>query len=251
MKFRRQLQLPQFNKCVGELRWKVFKTKAHSKKRHNVVDVLKNSSIRVTTLILCLVSFSAITGYYSLSFNTSQLHANPYMSCFISAAVEVPAYISSWLALRYLPRRLSVIGSLLLAALPMYLIQLVPQSLPHLYIALEMLGKYAITTTSSLMFAYMAELYPTVLRNTATGICTTVSRIGSCIAPFLLKLSLPYIILGTLAVLSAFTAFFLSETFGKPLPETMEEIHKRERIKCPCITGKETPIPVALLDSPL
>ncbi|XP_029303672.1 solute carrier family 22 member 5-like [Cottoperca gobio] len=231
--------------------YRVFKTKAHSKKRHNVVDVLKNGSIRVTTLILCLVSFSAITGYYSLSFNTSQLHANPYMSCFISAAVEVPAYISSWLALRYLPRRLSVIGSLLLAALPMYLIQLVPQSLPHLYIALEMLGKYAITTTTSLMFAYMAELYPTVLRNTATGICTTVSRIGSCIAPFLLKLSLPYIILGTLAVLSAFTAFFLPETFGKPLPETMEEIHKRERIKCPCITGKETPIPVALLDSPL
>lgn len=60
--------------------------------------------------------------------------------------------------------------------------------LSNLALALEMLGKYSITTGSSLMFAYTAELYPTVLRNTATGISNTVSRIGSCIAPLLLSL---------------------------------------------------------------
>uniref|UniRef100_A0A3Q0SCT4 Major facilitator superfamily (MFS) profile domain-containing protein n=1 Tax=Amphilophus citrinellus TaxID=61819 RepID=A0A3Q0SCT4_AMPCI len=175
------------------------------------------------------------TGYFGLSLNTSRLHADPFISCFISAAVEVPAYISSWLALRYLRRQLSVICVLLLGGVSLYFIQLVPRGLSYLSIALEMLGKFGITTGTALMFAYTAELYPTVVRNTATGMCTTVSRVGSCIAPFLLKLGeyfkyLPYIILGTLAVVSAFAAVFLPESFGRPLPQTIEQMHKRERL---------------------
>uniref|UniRef100_A0A668RXC9 Major facilitator superfamily (MFS) profile domain-containing protein n=1 Tax=Oreochromis aureus TaxID=47969 RepID=A0A668RXC9_OREAU len=200
---------------------------------YNVFDLLRQSSIRATTLILCFV-FTMIVGYYSLSFNTAQLHENPYISCFISAVVEIPAYISSWLALLYLPRRLSVILTLVFGAVPLYLIQLVPDDLSNLSLVLEMLGKYSITTGSSLMFAYTAELYPTVLRNTATGISNTVSRIGSCIAPLLLSLGmyykyLPHIILGTLAVVAAFAALFLPESFKKPLPETIEQMHRRER----------------------
>ncbi|KAM6983311.1 organic cation/carnitine transporter 2-like isoform 2-T2 [Tautogolabrus adspersus] len=234
----------------------VNKTKSNPKEHYSVLDLLRKSRIRVMTLVLCLVSFTMTIGYYGLSFNTSQLHADPYISCFISAAVEIPAYISSWLALLYIPRRVSVISSLLLEAVPLYLIQLVPKSLSTLSLVLEMLGKYAATTVSSLMFAYIAELYPTVLRNTATGTCTTVSRMGSCMAPLLLELGgyfkyLPYIIMATLAVVSAFAALFLPESFGKPLPETIQQMHQRERLKCPCIPGKEPPKTSVLLDSPL
>ncbi|XP_070699655.1 organic cation/carnitine transporter 2-like [Pempheris klunzingeri] len=230
--------------------------KTNSKQHHNVFDLLRNKDIRITTLILCMVSFTITTCYFSLSFNTAQLHANPYISCFISGAIEIPAFISSWLALRYLPRRRSVISILLLGAVPLYFIQLVPQSLSNLSLALGILGKYAITIGIGLIFTYTPELYPTVLRGTATGTCSTFSRTGSCITPFLLKLSvyfeyLPYIILGTLAVVSAFATLFLPETFGQPLPETIEQMCKRERIKCPCITGEETPIPIVLLDTPM
>uniref|UniRef100_UPI0037E8314F organic cation/carnitine transporter 2-like n=1 Tax=Semicossyphus pulcher TaxID=241346 RepID=UPI0037E8314F len=237
--------------------YNVDETKTRPKEHHSVLDLVRNSQLRVLTFILCLVSFNMIFGYYSLSLNTAHLHADPYISAFLSAAVEVPAYISSWLALRYLPRRVAVIGTLLLEAVPLYLIQLVPQSLPNLALSLEMFAKYSITTGSSLMFAYIAELYPTVLRNTATGICSTVSRLGSCFAPMLLQQSmyykyLPYIILATMAAVSAFAALFLPESFGKPLPETLQQMPKIERLKCPCITEKETPKAAgALLEGPL
>ncbi|XP_026226005.1 solute carrier family 22 member 4-like isoform X2 [Anabas testudineus] len=232
----------------------VNETKTRSKEHHSVLDLLRKSNIRTTTLILCLVSFTMTTAYFGLSFNATQLHANPYISCFISAAVEVPAYISSWLALRYLPRQLSIIGTLLFGGLPLFLVQLVPQNLSNLTLALEMLGKYAITTGTALMFAYTAEIYPTVLRNTATGTWTTVSRLGSCIAPFLLKLRiyleyLPYITLGTLAVVSAFAALFLPESFGRPLPETIQQMHKRKRLTCPCISRGKNPVPTVLRDN--
>ncbi|XP_005923137.1 solute carrier family 22 member 4 isoform X2 [Haplochromis burtoni] len=232
------------------------KMQTRSKEHYNVFDLLRQSSIRATTLILCFVLSTMIVGYYSLSFNTAQLHENPYISCFISAVVEIPAYISSWMALLYLPRRLSVILTLVFGAVPLYLIQLVPDDLSNLALALEMLGKYSITTGSSLMFAYTAELYPTVLRNTATGISNTVSRIGSCIAPLLLSLGmyykyLPYIILGSLAVVAAFAALFLPESFKKPLPETIEQMQRRERMKCPCLTRNMTPVPMVPMDSSL
>ncbi|XP_068456839.1 organic cation/carnitine transporter 2-like [Clinocottus analis] len=230
--------------------------KTDPKDTHNAVDLVRTRSLRITTLILCLVSFTSCTGYYGLSFNTSQLHANPYMSCFISAAVEVPAYISGWLALRFFPRRRSICFMFLLEATSLFLLQLVPQSLSHLSMALEMLAKYAVTITFSMMFAFIAELYPTLLRNTAVGICSTVGRLGNCIAPYLVTtniylLHLPHIIMGTLGFVAAFATLFLPESFGRPLPETIQQMHKRERIKCPCITGKETPVPVVLLDSPL
>ncbi|XP_074466039.1 organic cation/carnitine transporter 2-like isoform X3 [Sebastes fasciatus] len=231
-------------------------TNTHPKENHNIFNLLRTKNIRNTTVILCLVWFTLSIGYFGLSLNTSRLHANPYLSCFISAAVEVPAYISSWLALRYLPRRLSVICILLLGGVSLYLIQLVPESLPDLSVALEMLGKFGLTTGTSLMFAYTAELYPTVLRNTATGTCTMVSRVGSSIAPFLLQLSeyfkyLPYILLGTLAVVSAFAALFLPESFGRPLPQTIQQMQKRESMKCPFITRREHSKPAVLFESRL
>ncbi|XP_074528466.1 organic cation/carnitine transporter 2-like [Halichoeres trimaculatus] len=212
----------------------VDEKKTDPKEHSSVLSLLKTKNIRNTTIILCLVWFSLSFGYYGLSLNTSRLHADPYLSCFLSAVVEVPAYITCWLAMLFVPRRVSTIGVLLLGGVSLYLIQLVPDSLPSLSVALEMLGKFGITSGTSLAYAYTAELYPTVVRNTATGICTTVSRVGSCLAPFVVQLSvffkyLPYIILGTLAVVCAGAAFFLPESFGRPLPQTIQEMPERER----------------------
>ncbi|XP_020564327.1 solute carrier family 22 member 5 isoform X3 [Oryzias latipes] len=222
------------------------------KEHYNVFDLLRHSRIRTTTLLLCFVLFTLITGYYCLSFNTSQLHTDPYISCFISALVEIPAYASSFIALRYFPRRLSIIVSLIAGAVPLYLIPLVPEHLSSLSLTLEMVSKYSFTTGASLMFAYTTELYPTVLRNTATGTTTTISRMGSCITPFLLSLSvhykyLPYVILATLAVVTAISAYFLPESFKLPLPETIEQMHERQRKIHLC--NKRNISPVSLDDS--
>ncbi|XP_056264221.1 organic cation/carnitine transporter 2-like [Pseudoliparis swirei] len=234
----------------------VDETKTNPKEQHNVFNLVKTKNIRNTTVILCLLWFSFSIGYFGLSLNTSQLHANPYISCFLSAAVEVPAYTSSWLALRYFPRRLSVVSTLLVGGLSLYFLQLVPESLSELAVALEMLGKFAMTAGAALMYAYTAELYPTVLRNTATGTCSAVSKVGSSIAPFLSQLSgdfeyLPYVVMGTLAVVSAFAALFLPETLGRPLPQTIQQMHKRQSLKCPFILRRGHSNPQVLLQSRL
>ncbi|XP_019715166.1 solute carrier family 22 member 4-like [Hippocampus comes] len=224
------------------------------KEKHSILDLVGNVEIGFMTVILCYVAFTMSSGYYGISFNTTHLHSNAYISCFISGAVELPAYVASWLALRYISRRLSIICSLVLTAVLLYFIQLVPEDYSGLSLTLEMVGKFAVTTGFGLMFAYTTELYPTALRNTAAGICNTVARMGSCIMPYLLELRsyspfLPYIILGSLAVLAAFATILLPESFGRPLPESIQQMQKRERIKCPCIPKAEIPVAVVVSEN--
>ncbi|KAF7666720.1 hypothetical protein LDENG_00094790 [Lucifuga dentata] len=230
------------------------KTECKTREHYNLFDLVKISHVRATTLIFCLVWFTLTACYIGVSLNSAQLHPNPYIGCFISAAIEVPAYVSSWLAMKYFSRRLSLSSIMLLGGVSLYILQLVPQSLLELLIVLEMLGKYGITAGSAMIYVYTAEVYPTGIRNTAIGICSMVSRVGSCIAPFFLELrqfykDLPYIILGSLAVLCAASILFLPESFRQPLPETLQQMQKRKRIECPCIPRKEKTQSLELLET--
>lgn len=65
-------------------------------------------------------------GYFALSLNSPNLHGDAYLNCFLSALIEVPAYITAWLLLRTLPRRYIIAGVLLLGGGVLLLIQVVP-----------------------------------------------------------------------------------------------------------------------------
>lgn len=65
-------------------------------------------------------------GYFALSLNSPNLHGDAYLNCFLSALIEVPAYIAAWLLLRTLPRRYIIAGVLFFGGGVLLLIQLVP-----------------------------------------------------------------------------------------------------------------------------
>jgi hypothetical protein len=52
-------------------------------------------------------------------------------------------------------------------------------------------GKFGAASAFSIVYLYTAELYPTVVRSTAVGLCSMMARIGGISAPqvlFLLNL---------------------------------------------------------------
>ncbi|XP_048851376.1 solute carrier family 22 member 4-like [Brienomyrus brachyistius] len=196
---------------------------------HNVCDLVRTANIRCISVMLGLVWIILSIGYFALSLNTSNLHGSAYLNCFISAAIEVPAYVSAWLLFRYVPRRLCLFSTLFLGGVVLLLIQFIPQGLVSLSITLEMLGKFGVTAAFSIIYAYTAELYPTVLRNTAVGSCSMASRLGSISAPYFIYLGqfnhfLPYTLMGSLTALSGLLSLLLPETFGLPLPETVHHM---------------------------
>ncbi|KAA8586700.1 hypothetical protein FQN60_000536, partial [Etheostoma spectabile] len=199
------------------------------RKAHNICDLLRSRNIRWISVTLWLVWNTVTIGYFALSLNTANLHGNAYFNCFLSAVVEMPAYALSWVLFRWCSRRLSLSSSLVMAGLFLLFIQLIPANLIYLATTLEMMGKFAVTIAFSIVYAYTAELYPTVVRNTAVGTCSMASRIGSIIAPYFIYLrsysiSLPYILMGSITALSGLLSLLLPESYGMPLPDTISHM---------------------------
>ncbi|RXM95205.1 Solute carrier family 22 member 5, partial [Acipenser ruthenus] len=145
------------------------------------------------------------------------------------AATEVPAYVVAWLLLRWFPRRYSMSVTLFLGGVLLFFIHLVPPSLTVVSTALEMVGKFGITAAFSIVYVYTAEVYPTVVRNMAVGTCSMGSRLGSIISPYFIYLGtydkyLPYILMGSLTILSGVLILLIPESFRVPMPETIDEM---------------------------
>ena len=91
-----------------------------------------------------------------------------------------------------------------------------------------LIGKLGAALCFGMCYLYTTELYPTPLRGTAVGSCSTMARVGGIISLAIAPLGkywqpLPMTIMGIFAVMAGITAFAFPETTGKKLPETMED----------------------------
>ncbi len=74
------------------------------------------------------------------------------------------------------------------------------------------LGKFGAAAAFAILYLYTAELYPTVVRNTAVGSCSMVARVGGVVAPLLAGISpvsIPLIIMGGSALVGKITPTLL------------------------------------------
>ncbi|XP_040827388.1 solute carrier family 22 member 4 isoform X3 [Ochotona curzoniae] len=196
-----------------------------------ILDLFRTRNIATLTIMSVLLWMLTSVGYFALSLDSPNLHGDVYLNCFLSALIEVPAYVTAWLLLRTLPRRYIIAGVLFLGGGVLLLIQLVPADYSFVSIGLAMLGKFGITSAFSMLYVFTAELYPTLVRNMAVGVTSMASRVGSIIAPYFVYLGaynrlLPYIIMGSLTVFIGIVTLFFPESFGVTLPETLDQIQK-------------------------
>uniref|UniRef100_A0A8C8WGH5 Solute carrier family 22 member 4 n=1 Tax=Panthera leo TaxID=9689 RepID=A0A8C8WGH5_PANLE len=205
--------------------------KLPSQQKILILSLFRTRNIATITIMSLMLWMLTSVGYFALSLNAPNLHGDAYLNCFLSALIEVPAYITAWLLLQTLPRRYIIAGVLFLGGGVLLLIQLVPEDYNFLSIGLAMLGKFGITSAFSMLYVFTAELYPTLVRNMAVGVTSMASRVGSIIAPYFVYLGaynrvLPYILMGSLTVLIGIITLFLPESFGVTLPETLEQMQK-------------------------
>ncbi|XP_036279125.1 solute carrier family 22 member 4 isoform X2 [Pipistrellus kuhlii] len=196
-----------------------------------ILDLFRKRNIATITTMSILLWMLTSVGYFALSLDSPNLHGDAYLNCFLSALIEVPAYITSWLLLRTLPRRYIIAGVLFLGGGVLLLIQLVPADYNFLSIGMVMLGKFGVTSAFSMLYVFTAELYPTLVRNMAVGVTSMASRVGSIIAPYFVYLgaynrALPYILMGSLTILIGIITLFFPESFGMALPESLEDMQK-------------------------
>ncbi|CAF4852392.1 unnamed protein product [Pieris macdunnoughi] len=101
----------------------------------------------------------------------------------------------------------------------------IPPELTVLRLVVYLAGKFGISLVFTSLYLYTSELYPTEFRHSLLGFSSMVGRIGSICAPLtpLLTdywLGLPNTVLGLMSGLLVLTQ---PETFGRKLPDTLEE----------------------------
>ncbi|XP_003745397.1 organic cation transporter protein [Galendromus occidentalis] len=186
---------------------------------------------RVTIKILVMAIVWTVTGmvYQGMSFAVPELPSKTYIAFFLSALCEVPGILFVWATMQSLGRRSCMCGSLGVSGIFSIATACVSFDLPWLAVLLPSLAKLASTITFTVMYILSGELFPTVIRGFAFGVASTVTQLGLVILPYILYLGkiygrpVPFVILGILAVLTAFLILTLPETLNVPLPTTLEE----------------------------
>ena len=145
--------------------------------------------------------------------------------------MEFPSYIFCMLFLDRFGRKSILAFSQILAGTTCILAGVLPEEPVEMFYirtALSLIGKFGASAGFAIVYIYTAELFPTPVRNSAVGLCSTFARIGGMLSPVVADLavyasSIPFIIMGSSCCIGGLTALLLPETSGRPLPDTIEE----------------------------
>ena len=140
-------------------------------------------TLQLRLVIMCVLWFSANICYYGIHFSASRLHGDLRANFFLLMIAEVAANLfAHLLALPYIGRRWTLIVCLVLCSAVLLLNSLIPSSFTVIRTCLTIIGKFSATTNFNSIYFYTCELFPTHLRSSAIGVCSTLGRVGAMVA---------------------------------------------------------------------
>ena len=197
-------------------------------------DLFMPRSMALRTLNMFYQWFAVTMCYYGLTFASTSLGGDPHTNYLLGVCIEIPAYIFCILVMDCWGRRpilsfcQAIAGiSCIIAGLLFDEIEENKNLIPA-QIFFSLVGKFMASANFAIIYVYTAELYPTIIRNSAIGSCSCIARLGAILALVLQLLSAyylpaPMLILGVVALVAGIMALYFPETVGNKLPETMEE----------------------------
>ncbi|XP_054006723.1 organic cation transporter protein [Hylaeus anthracinus] len=198
---------------------------------YGALDLFKTPNLRKKTLNVCLNWFANSLVYYGLSLNVGNLVGNPYLMMFLSGLVELPSYILMFFLMDRTGRRCMVSTFMLIGGVCCIIASSIPTGsdmAATAIVVIVLFGKACIAGSFAVIYNYTAELFPTVVRNTALGIGSMCARLSGALTPMIMLLDslnpkVPAILFGFVALVSGLLSLYLPETVNQPMPETIED----------------------------
>ncbi|XP_049274255.1 solute carrier family 22 member 5-like [Rhipicephalus sanguineus] len=181
------------------------------------------------TIVLVYASAAGGVTFYGLQLSVTSLGGDPYLTFVLAALVEIPAVLVCYAAVRWLPRRSTMLAVYAGTALCTFAVCLLSLDWVVLRQVSGIAGKMLASVSLALLWIFAAEILPTVFRTFGVSACLVGTRVGSSSAPLLLELRtytsdcVPMGILVGFATLASVLMLLLPETFRVALPDTILE----------------------------
>lgn len=194
------------------------------------ISLIKYPSIRYKFLILCYSWFTACGIYNGISVASKNLEGNFYLIQIGLFIAESIAYFISGILMeiKILGRKRTIWGGMFITIACLLILALI--SVPDLvYFFLDLLSRFCISAVHTIFYTYSLEVYPTPVRTIGFGINATFGQIGGIVFPMLVELFPEYLCFigySCLITFAVFLLFFLKETVGLPMKETIDELCK-------------------------
>ncbi|KAJ8979458.1 hypothetical protein NQ317_006772 [Molorchus minor] len=197
--------------------------------RSSIKDVFKSTKLMLRLINCCFCWITCTFLFYGLTLNSVSLAAgNSYLDFILTALVEIPAYVSCNLVLDTFGRKKSLCVSYFLTGAACLGFLFVPSDSHAGSLSVYLIGKFGATAAFTNLYVVTSEIFPTTMRQSFMGTCSTFGRLGSMIAPqtpLLAKLwsPLPVVSFATMSAIAGFLSLLFPETQNIKLPDTMEE----------------------------
>ena len=183
----------------------------------------------IRLLILSFQWFATNLCYYGIHYSSVQLYGDLHVNFSLLLVAEVSANLfSHLLVLPHLGQKTYLMVCQAICSLVLFLSCLVPPSYHILKILLTLAGKFTATSSFNCLYFYTCELFPTSIRSTTMGVCSTVGRLGAMVALAVVHLAwvaevLPSVVMATPAGVAALLMLTLPQTRNCVLPETLKD----------------------------
>jgi len=219
--------------------------------QYGIRDMFHPSVWKIT--IVLFVCWPVITLlYYGISFAAEKFHLggeDPFLGLILVSLIEIPSYLFLIVAQDVAGRKPLFVMCMLLPGISCIIAAFLGEG--TFQIILVLFAKFCISAAFNLTYVYTIELYPTNIRNTAVGLCSTMARFGGIAAPWIgvflpeqgsLPEWVPLFIFGLTAFIGGSLALMLPDTIGHSLPDTFEDLEYIKANSKPmwkCATGKK------------
>ncbi|XP_059001965.1 solute carrier family 22 member 11 isoform X1 [Mustela lutreola] len=209
--------------------------------RRSVLDLFLVPTLRWRSCCMFLVSFSQMISYYGLVLDLQNLGSDIFLLQVLFGAVDLLGRATTTFLLSFLGHRMTLASFQAMAGLSILANIFVPQDLQTVRVVFAVLGKGCFGISLTSISVYKPELYPTTLRMTADGFLQSVGRLGAVMGPLvrMTRQAVPLLApvsYGVIPIVSSLILlFFLPETRGLPLPDTIQDL---ENLKSAAAKGK-------------
>jgi len=215
----------------------VLKKPAAGGSQGGFLDIMKHPTLRIQVMIMYFNWFTTAFIMYGLALSWQNLTGGLFLNFLIGTILDFPAKTLAMVLVLKCGRKYPyMIGSAITGV--MFLCTLFvprdvyPSNWPIVVLAL--IGNFSTTLCFAILYMYTGEIMPTTVRAAGVGSSSLVSKVGGTLSTTVAALAdihpaIPTIIFVSLGLTSAGLTFFLPETMGRKMPETIDDV-KNENV---------------------